>query len=450
MVFVYGQKVNKNIFKKYNHLDTLLVITSYPPKGTIYGDGVGGVASFAKNNLVPLSFSRRIVVLAEILDKPEVYAEDKILVCRCWKRNSKRIYADIFRAVLLFGKVKQIEIQFEFSLYGDLLISSFFPLFLCFLKLFGRRVVMVVHQVLLDLEDLNGHLGWSKNSLKELFFSFFLRWYYRFLCLCSWTIVVLEPVFKKRLESLGINRSKIIVIRHGVDNEIAKINQSKARQILGIEKGEFVILCFGFITWYKGSDLIVKVFDRLTGEYPNEKLRLLLAGGASLTQGHKTHYRKYLKKLDRLSKQNGKITITGFIPEQSLRLYFGAADLVVLPYRTFMSSSGVLSLTLSFGKPFILSNILKDWLEGFEGKIKLEDFIFFKATPTDLQRSLKTIILDRLRLQALSQISFELGRLRDYRQLALEYRDLWSDKEQESLAKLFGLRPATVLNDENI
>jgi len=66
----------------------------------------------------------------------------------------------------------------------------------------------------------------------------------------------------------------------------------------------------------------------------------------------------------------------GFLDEKDLPVYFGAADLVVLPYRTFMSSSGPLSLAQAMGKPFILSEeaarVLKtqDFKESFGLRIQ--------------------------------------------------------------------------------
>ncbi len=430
--------------EKYNQPNSLLVISSYPPKGTTYGDQVGGVASFTKNNLLPLAQKQKIIVLAEILNRRELYEEGNILVCRCWRRNFPGIYLDLLKGIFSFSKIIQIKVQFEFSLYGDFLITAFLPLFLLFLKILQKESIIVIHQVLLNLRSLSGHLGWFQDNFKESFFSFFLRWYYRFLALTTEKIVVLEPIFKKRLERVGINANKVFVIKHGVDRSISFVNKSTARSKLGIDKNNLVILSFGFLTWYKGSDLLVEAFNRLNKKFPDKKTSLILAGGESITQKQKQHYRQYIKSLYKSADKNPKITITGFVPEQSLKLYFGAADLVVLPYRTFMSSSGVLSLTLSFNKPFILSETLKGWFDDLEEDAqKLPDFLFFKASVNNLAKSLEKIIFDETKLKVLSGLSFKLSRARDYQQIALAYQGLWKDRKRQSLIRPLRLRLAT-------
>lgn len=434
----------KNLIEKYNQRESLLVISSYPPKGQTYGKGVGGVASFAKNNLLPLSSEQRIVVLAEILDKPEIYEEENILVCRCWKRNFPGIYFDLLRAISKFSEIKQIEVQFEFALYGDLIITGFFPIFLGFLKFFGKQLVVVVHQVLLSLNSLSGHLGWQKSDFRQKFFSFILRWYYKFLAFFSEQIVVLEPVFKKRLNFMGINENKISVIRHGIDNSIVSVGKEKARQKLGIKDNEIVIMSFGFLTWYKGSDLLIESFSCLTKKFPEKKLRLILAGGESITQNKKSHYQKYVNKLYEVAAKNPEITITGFVPESKLKLFFGAADLVVLPYRTFMSSSAVLSLTLSFKKPFIVSNVLSGWFDGMEKNCKLPKFLFFKPRVHDLTQVMEETIFSKKRLAILSSFSQSLCMGRDYQVVGLQYQNLWFKKNKASIATAQQLKLATV------
>ncbi|PIS14576.1 hypothetical protein COT64_01855 [Candidatus Shapirobacteria bacterium CG09_land_8_20_14_0_10_39_12] len=419
----------KKLIEKYNNKESLLVISSYPLKGMVYGNGVGGVASFAKNNLIPLSEERKIVVLAEILTKPEIYEEGNILVCRIWRRNFPGIYFDLIKAVKKFSKIKHFEVQFEFSLFGELIITGFMPLFLGLLKLSGKNIVIVVHQVLLSLDSLSGHLGWTERTLKQKAFSIILRLYYYLLAINSNKIVVLEPAFKRRLQAIGIKDDKVSVIRLGVDRNLIATKKEIAMRELGIEKNEFVILVFGFLAWYKGSDLIAEAFTKLIQKYPSKKIKLILAGGESLTQKQKPHYQKYVKNLYSLAAKNSRITITGFVPEQKLKKYFGAADLVVLPYRAFMSSSAVLSLTLSFGKPLIISEELKGWFEGMEEEKNLPEFLFFKANVNSLALALEKIIFNRTNLNILGNFSYKLAYERDYQIVGKQYSNLWQTKE---------------------
>jgi hypothetical protein len=80
------------------------------------------------------------------------------------------------------------------------------------------------------------------------------------------------------------------------------------------------------------------------------------------------------------------IQITDFVPEESIALYYLAADIVVLPYRTFMSSSGPLSIALSFNKPFLFSENLKAILKTSDFKESIEKL---NINPKDLCFSLE-------------------------------------------------------------
>ena len=61
-------------------MNKLLVISSYPPKGTLHGNKYSAVASYTKNTLnsIDKASNKKIeyLVLADILDKSEEYKED--------------------------------------------------------------------------------------------------------------------------------------------------------------------------------------------------------------------------------------------------------------------------------------------------------------------------------------------------------------------------------------
>ena len=365
----------KKLFSRYNQKDSLLVISTYPKKGQVYATGMGGVASFTKNTLAPLaSRGQKIVVLAnKINGKKEIYQEGNILVIRCWQRGSASLFGDLIREIRKFREIREILIEFEFALYDGLWKTLFFPFFFLILKLWGKKTILVLHQVIFDLSQLSGHLGWKKQSLTPKVFSLGIKTFYWLMALFTNKVVVLEEEFKKRLVDLGITQNKVEVIPHGVDIGLKPISQAKAKKALGFSPQEKIVLVFGFLTWYKGSDLILKQFKKFIKQNPKTKLRLILAGGESQTQKNKPHYQQYLKRLHRLAKSCPQAEITGFVPEEKISLYFPAADWVVLPYRTFMSSSGPLSLAITFGRPVLVSRAYSKILNtpDFKNEIKL-------------------------------------------------------------------------------
>ena len=86
----------------------LVVISSYPEKGFTHGRKTVGVASYTKNTLLgikDLNKNLKIVVLGEILDKPEQYLEEGIQIKRIWKRSK---FLDIFKIRFACNSIRKI------------------------------------------------------------------------------------------------------------------------------------------------------------------------------------------------------------------------------------------------------------------------------------------------------------------------------------------------------
>jgi len=402
-----------------------MVVSNFPPRSQTHGDKVGGVASFTRNKIKPWSRIRRdrMIVLADIIDTPEVFEDENILIIRCWNRNRPQLYYQIFSTILKFTQVNTILWEFEFSLYGDTGIMSVFPALLGLVSACHKKNIIVMHQVLLDLGTLSGHIGLPKNTLKTKLMSNLLKTYYRLMMLTSHKIVVLENSLKKRLLQLNSQHQKVITIPHGVDCNITSLPKHIARQKINVCTKEYVILLFGYLTWYKGADLILKSFEKLHEECPGTNMRLILAGGQSLTQKHKSHYRKYYRQLETHARKIKNVQITGHVKEKDFATYFGAADIVVLPYRAFMSSSGILSLALSYKKPIALSTCLKKWI-GPEHQVLEKDLTFFDPQVNTLCACLQNLLHQPTRLKKNIKVVEKLRKARSYEQLAHSYEDL--------------------------
>src|SRR3989344_2458461 len=183
------------------------------------------------------------------------------------------------------------------------------------------------------------------------------------------------------------------------------LKKRAARKLLGIED-EIIILYFGYLTWYKGVDFLIRTFigkKRLNGK----KIKLIIAGGPSFTQEKKPHYKKFITTIQNMMKKApSNVKFTGFVEEKDIPLYFSASDLVVLPYRAFISSSGPLSFALAFNKPFLLSEALGDILHS-----------------RDIEESIKKIrlSLERRQYKKLKELSTLLANKRSFKKLAASY-----------------------------
>lgn len=418
-------KIPQEYLDKYNNSGTLLVVSSYPPRGAIYGDGIVGVASFAKNSIRSLSsqFKGKIVVLAEMFGKTECYEEEDVLVVRCWKRGSFNFYSDLLRTIRTFSKAKVIEIQFEFNSFGGIGLTIAFPAILFVFRLLQKKTVLVVHQVVSDLDSLAGHIGIKSGSMKLKLYSLILCQFYRLLCLCCDKVILTEKELQMRLCDLGVSKDKLTTIVHGGDTDLTPMDQLSSKKKLKIPSSKKVVLVFGFLAWYKGSDVIVEAFNRLTKENPKAPFRLILGGGPNNNHIGKQHYRKYLQTLYYLAKKNKKIRITGFVKEKEIGIYYSAADLVILPYRTFMASSGPLSLALSYERPFLLSEPLKNLFVNGQKKI-LTNGQFFQPTADQLAKTIPLVFQDSNYLKELGAVSKKLRSIRDYRNIASAHRQV--------------------------
>jgi glycosyltransferase involved in cell wall biosynthesis len=402
------------LIEKYNRQDSLIVISSYPEKNTRYSQKVCAVGGFTKNVTDNLPGHKIIFTQKLGYKKDEIYEEKINLVYRIFKRNSLFSFIKLFLAVRNFTNVKKVLIQFEFSSFGDIFTTIFFPILLMSLKLLGKKIYFVFHQVIFDLNGLTEYLGWEKNDWRLPFFNFFIKLFYKINVALSEKTIVLEEEFKHRLLKIVGQNNKISVIPHGVDTNLKIIDKKLARKKLKIENKP-TVLFFGYMTWYKGADLMIDIARA------NKNLNFIIAGGKSITQKNKSHYKKYLKKFDNLPKN---LKITGFVKEKQIPLYFSASDQVILPYRSMISSSGPLSLAFSFEKPVILSHKLKPYLKSKDfknnfQKAQLEEKNLFN----DFEKHKKIGVKKDKIIFKLIKFSKLMKMTRDYKMVSEQYQN---------------------------
>jgi len=400
----------------------LLVISEYPPRNTRYGFGAGGMASFTKNTLLSLTADFKITVLGNTtVDCEESYLEDGLRVTRCWNRSKLSLYPEVLKQVFT-GNYDAVLLEFEFAAYGDFFITAFLPLLILILRLSGKRVVVALHQVVVNLATLSGHLNFKEGSLKNFIFNSFLKLYYLLLVNFASQVVVFEELLRRRLLRYA-PASKIRVITHGVDLGLTGGSRSQARKEWGVGDDDFVIISFGYITWYKGTDWAIKNTPR--------DVKLIIAGGESVTQNTKPHYQKYFRQVQRLAQKHKKnVILTGFVPEHKIADFFAGADVVILPYRTMMSASGPLSTAFSMGKPVIFSKVLAPVLWNEDAREALaacnlrERDLVFSFWGGSLSSRLAVLRSDPAKLKRLAAFSKMMGELRAWDKTSKRYSDV--------------------------
>lgn len=130
------------------------------------------------------------------------------------------------------------------------------------------------------------------------------------------------------------------------DNYGAKVSKEEACKKLGLDVHERYLLFFGFIRKYKGLDILLEAMkDR---RIKDAGLKLIIAGEF---YDDRAGYEEQLRTLGDAVK-----LFTDFIPNEEVRYYFSAADLVVQPYRS-ATQSGITQVAYHFEKPMVVTNV---------------------------------------------------------------------------------------------
>lgn len=150
------------------------------------------------------------------------------------------------------------------------------------------------------------------------------------------------------IQSLGLNKS-VETSPHPIYDIFGEpVSKSSARTELKLGADENVVLFFGFIRAYKGLDLLMRALaDNLVRQL---KIRLIVAGEFYEEK------KKYTDLIEELGLEDSVMICDDYIPEDRVKYYFGAADLVAQTYRT-ATQSGVTQIAYHFDKPMLVTDV---------------------------------------------------------------------------------------------
>lgn len=218
-------------------------------------------------------------------------------------------------------------------------------------------------------------------------------WWHPFFAFCHFTISsLLKKQLKKRvvfitenfisheqnlfenvLSRIGLKNAKyFIALSQKVENDLKKISgkrkifrselpvydhlrgddnlRNDIRKKFGYDEKDKVILFFGYVRKYKGLDLLIRSLKILTDSFPQLNLKLLVAGEFY------DNKENYTKLIDELNLEDRILIFDEYIPNEKVKEFFIASDLVVLPYRS-ATQSGILNLSYGFNKPVVVTDV---------------------------------------------------------------------------------------------
>ena len=140
--------------------------------------------------------------------------------------------------------------------------------------------------------------------------------------------------------------ARYAVIQHPLYSHFGqKKDRTEAERKLGLAPGRKNILFFGLIRTYKGLDILLEAFGRLSEDY-----QLIIAGEPYGS------FDKYQEIIDSLPGKERIFLNLKYIKDSEVTDYFSAADVAVLPYRS-ATQSGISSVSYHFEVPMIVTDV---------------------------------------------------------------------------------------------
>jgi glycosyltransferase involved in cell wall biosynthesis len=204
------------------------------------------------------------------------------------------------------------------------------PFYYVLARLTGIKIVVLLH-------NLSSH--------ESFFFDPFMR---RLLAAFADGFVTLSnTVFREVSNSMpDIPVLSLFHPRYEPEGEIPSVRD--ARRALNLDEGCPVLLFFGYVRHYKGLDIMLRAMPAILQREPT--VRLIIAG--QFLEDPEI-YRRLIEQLG----IGGNVDLyQGYVSNGRSALFFAAADVVVLPYRS-ATQSGVVQLAYGYTLPVIVTPV---------------------------------------------------------------------------------------------
>lgn len=201
------------------------------------------------------------------------------------------------------------------------------------LRLFRARktkIIGIMHSVMPN----------EKRIVDKLLTRYFINACHGFVCLSKSALL--------QLESLTPNPHKIFVPHPIYDIFGDKVTKAEARKHLGLSNSDRILLFFGIIRKYKGLELLLRAIA--TDRVRKLGVKLIVAGEFYEDK------RYYLQLTEQLNISQQVIFTDRFIPNDEVKYYFCAADMVVQPYLS-ATQSGVTQVAYNFERPMLVTQV---------------------------------------------------------------------------------------------
>jgi glycosyltransferase involved in cell wall biosynthesis len=161
-------------------------------------------------------------------------------------------------------------------------------------------------------------------------------------------LVHAQRLREEAVERFGQDPGKVAFVPHGIcaDGE-RSYGKTEARARLGI-KEKHVLLFFGYVRPYKGLDDLIRAFKIVSEKFD---VALLIGGEFFINPN------QCLEELGNNGLRKKTYLFPRYIDSQEVPILFGAADLLIQPYRQFSGQSGVTQTAYLHSVPVIATDV---------------------------------------------------------------------------------------------
>lgn len=366
----------------------------YYDSGLCAGLTANGVASIWYTCDISAPRGKRTITIVRSFNR--IWGKDA-----AWQRGL-RFVTGLFRTMKDARRRRANIAHFHFFHVGPLEVAS-----VVLARISGLRVVTTVH----DVEAFKP--GGKSPFLQQMAYG-----------LCSRLVVHNEVSRDELMARCGVREEMVRVVPHGSYLGLipAAMERSHAREKLGLPQEECIVLFFGQIKEVKGLELLVEGFAQARRHM--EPARLVIAGKV-----WKDDFSRYQDLIDSHSLADVTCAHIRYIPDEELATYYGAADVVVLPYRKIYQS-GVLLMAMSYGIPVLASDLagMREVITDGEN-----GFLFRAGDAGDLAERLIAVLADeqgrrRVAARARQDMRLRFSWDRVGAQMAEVYREVLVDK----------------------
>jgi glycosyltransferase involved in cell wall biosynthesis len=231
-------------------------------------------------------------------------------------------------------------------------------------------------------------------------------------------------------EVYDVPPGKINLIPHGV-SDMFFIDPLYYKHKLDLTD-RFVLITFGFISRNKGIEVVLEALPQIVEQHPDV---LYIVVGITHPVVKKHDGEEYRESLEAIVAEHGLEKhvrfIDEFVDDDTMNLYLGAADLVVLPYHSETQiTSGVLSQAIGKGKAVIATPYLHARDALADGKGRLVNF----RDSIGMAEAIRDLIENPEERTSLAGQAFIAGQQAGWKTVSLKYVELLEEVVDKTLA----------------